>query len=281
MSSYLETPKRTTLAALRKMKAEGRKITMVTTYDYPSAVLADRAGLPLVLVGDSVGMVVQGHDSTLPVTVDEMVYHTRMVARGAGRAMVIADLPFMAYANMEEGLRNAHRLMAEGGAQAIKMEGGAEMAPLVRRLTDNGIPVMAHIGLRPQSQHQMGLRVQARDEAGIKALMADARAHEAAGAFGLLLECIPAEVAQEVTRRFSPVTIGIGAGSGCDGQVQVWHDLLGVYGTKPFKHAKCYADVGSVTQAALEAYRHEVETGSFPAEANTTHVDPAVVTSQG
>jgi 3-methyl-2-oxobutanoate hydroxymethyltransferase len=268
---------RTTIADLQRRKRDGARITMLTAYDYTSAAIADQAGIPVLLVGDSLGMVVQGHDTTLPVTLDDMVRHTQAVARGAQNALIVADLPFMTYATTEDAILAARRLMGEAGAQAVKLEGGQAIAETMRRLTEFGAPVMGHLGFRPQSQHQIGVKVQGKDIASANTLIDDALALEAAGAFAIVLELVPADLAALVTGRLSIPTIGIGAGAGCDGQVQVWHDILGLYGDKPPRHAKRFANLAPVIEAALAAYRSEVEAGSFPADANSSRMDPAVL----
>ena len=224
---------------------------MLTAYDYTSALIADRAGIPVLLVGDSLGMVVHGHDTTLPVTLDDMVRHTQAVARGAPGALIVADLPFMTYATIEDAIRAARRLMGEAGAQAVKLEGGRAIAETVRRLSEFGAPVMGHLGFRPQSQHQIGLKVHGKDVASAQELIDDAIALEAAGAFAIVLELVPAALAAAVTARLSIPTIGIGAGVGCDGQVQVWHDILGLYGDKPPRHAKRFANLAPVISSPV------------------------------
>ena len=264
---------RTTLSDLQRMKTEGRRIPMLTAYDHPSARLADLAGVPLLLVGDSLGMVVHGHETTLPVTLDDMVRHASAVVRGSERALVVADLPFLTYADEAQAVASAGRLMREAGVQAVKLEGGAPVAGAVRRLTELGVPVMGHLGFTPQSQHQLGLRVQAKAAIEARRLIEDALLLEASGAFAVVLELVPAPLAAEVTRRLRVPTIGIGAGAGCDGQVQVWHDLLGLGGDKPPRHAKRYADVGGEIVRALTAYREEVEAGAFPTAAQSAGMD--------
>jgi 3-methyl-2-oxobutanoate hydroxymethyltransferase len=249
---------RTTLLDIRRMKAAGRRIAMLTAYDYPSARIADRAGVPLLLVGDSLGMVVQGHDTTLPVTLDDMVRHASAVVRGAQSALVVADLPFLTYASPEDAIATARRLMQETGVQAVKLEGGAAVAPIVRHLVEFGVPVMGHLGFTPQSQHTLGVRVQAKQADCAKRLVEDALALEAAGAFAVVLELIPA--------------IGIGAGAGCDGQVQVWHDLLGLFETSP-RHARRYAEIGAAMESAVRAYAADVEAGAFPTASQSAGMD--------
>lgn len=254
-----------TTATLRAMKADARQIVMVTAYDTPSARLSDAAGVDVILVGDSLGMTVLGHDSTLPVTLDAMVHHTAAVRRAQPRAMLVADMPFMTFQiSAEEALRAAGRLLAEGGATAVKLEGGARVASTVARLVEAGIPVMGHVGLTPQSVHQLGgYRVQAKDDAGAATLIEDCMALQEAGAFSVVLECIPAQLAAKVTGMLAIPTIGIGAGPGCDGQVQVFHDLLGLGGEFVPKHARRYVDAGSILREGLAAYVAEVRDGTF------------------
>lgn len=266
---------RVTLRDLQRLKDGGERIAMVTVYDHPSARMAERAGLPLLLVGDSLGMVVLGHPTTLPVTLDDMARHTAAVVRATARALVVADLPFLTYAAEGEAVAAARRLMGEAGAGAVKLEGGAAMAPTVARLTALGVPVMGHIGFTPQAQHQIGLRVQGKDAAGARRLMEDALAIERAGAFALVLELVPAPLAAAVTRRLRVPTIGIGAGAGCDGQVQVWHDLLGLGDGRPPRHAKPYADLAGAAEAALRAYAADVGSGAFPTAAQSSTMDEA------
>lgn len=263
---------RTTLLDIRRMKAAGRRIAMLTAYDYPSARIADRAGVPLLLVGDSLGMVVHGHDTTLPVTLDDMVRHAAAVVRGAEHALVIADLPFLTYASADDAVAAARRLMQEAQVQAVKLEGGARVAPIVEHLVQFGVPVMGHLGFTPQSQHTLGVRVQAKDAACAKRLIEDALALEAAGAFAIVLELVPAPLAAEVSKRLRVPTIGIGAGAGCDGQVQVWHDLLGLFETSP-RHAKRYAELGAAIEGALRDYVADVEGERFPTKAQSAGMD--------
>ncbi len=265
---------RTTLADVQRMKAEGRRIAMLTAYDHPSARLADAAGVPLLLVGDSLGMVVHGHDTTLPVSLDDMVRHAAAAVRGAERALVVGDLPFLTYADEASAVASAGRLMREAGVGAVKLEGGAAVAPIVRRLTELGVPVMGHLGFTPQSQHVLGLRVQAKAAAEARRLIEDALLLEASGAFAVVLELVPAPLAAEVTRRLSVPTIGIGAGAGCDGQVQVWHDILGLTAGKSPRHAKRYADLGAAVLQAVATYREEVEAGVFPTAAQSASMPP-------
>ena len=264
---------------LARMKAERQPITMLTAYDYPFARIFDQAGVDLLLIGDSLGMVVQGADSTLPVTVGEILYHVKMVVRARQRALVVADLPFLSYqVNPEQALRNSGRLIKEGGAEAVKLEGGITMANTIRRLVDIDIPVMGHIGLTPQSIHRMGgHRVQGR-RAGRgpgcrERLLEDAAAVEQAGAFAIVLEGIPAELASEITSRVTIPTIGIGAGPECDGQVLVMHDVLGLFDKFTPKFAKRYANLSSEVKRAIESYASDVVSGSFPDEEHSFHME--------
>jgi len=256
---------------LARMKSAGTPITMLTAYDFPFARIFDQAGIDVLLVGDSLGMVVQGADSTLPVTLDEMIYHIRMVARARARALVVGDLPFLTYqVSIEQALGNAGRLIKEGGAEAVKLEGGITMADTIRRLVDIDIPVMGHIGLTPQSVHRMGgHRVQGRRSGhgpGCRErLLEDAAAVEQAGAFAMVLEGIPVELANEITQRAAIPTIGIGAGPGCDGQVLVMHDLLGLSESFVPRFAKPYANLWRDSAAAATSYIREVRERAFPA----------------
>jgi 3-methyl-2-oxobutanoate hydroxymethyltransferase len=258
---------RVTVKTLHDMKQKGEKIAALTAYDYPFARIADEAGVHIILVGDSVGMVVQGRANTLGVTMDEMVYHTRIVAAAAGRAMVIGDMPFLSYqTSISEALANAGRFLKESGAAAVKLEGGAAVSDIIRAMTGIGIPVQAHIGLLPQSVHQMGgYRVQ-RDE---DRLMADAHEVEAAGAFSVVLEGIPADISAKITRALSIPTIGIGAGPDCDGQVLVLHDMLGMNAGHVPKFVKPYAALRKQAAKGIKAYIREVQEGTFPSKAHS------------
>jgi len=262
---------RLTIRDIQAMKERGEIIPMLTAYDYTSARLVEQAGVPLILVGDSLGMVVLGHDSTLPVTLGEMIHHTRAVVRGTQKALVGGDMPFMTYQiSPEQALRNAGRFMQEGGCQAIKLEGGEKMAETTRRLVQAGIPVMGHIGLTPQSVNQLGgFRVQGRTVQDARQLIDDALAIEDAGAFALVLEAVPARLAAMITERLRIPTIGIGAGAGCDGQVQVLHDMLGLFEDFVPKHAKRYAMLGEEIRRAVREYIEEVQAGTFPTEAHS------------
>lgn len=268
---------RVTLRDIAAQYAAGERLSMVTAYDYTSARLVDETAIPLILVGDSLGMVIQGRDSTLPVKLDDIVYHTRMVLRGAQRPLVVADLPFLTYATPQDALRSAGRLMAEGGAQSVKLEGGVSQAVTIRTLVDAGIPVMAHLGFTPQSVHQIGLQVQGKNAARARQLLADAEAVQEAGAWGVVLELIPAPLAAEITRRLSIPTIGIGAGVDCDGEVQVWHDILGLYEEVLPRHTRRFATLGRAAVEALQAYDTAVRARTFPASENSARLDPAVL----
>jgi 3-methyl-2-oxobutanoate hydroxymethyltransferase len=251
-----------TVPEFRAAKARGTKLAVVTAYDYTSAKLADEAGVDAVLVGDSLGMVVQGHPTSLPVTLGEMIYHTKCAVRGVKRALVVTDLPFLTYqVSQRQAVRNAGRLIKEAGAHAVKLEGGVRMRDTIRAAVDAGIPVMGHVGLTPQSVHLLGgFKVQ-RDE---KQLLADAEAVERAGAFALVVEGVPAVLAAKITAAVGIPTIGIGAGPGCDGQVLVLHDMIGLFTDFVPKFVKKYADVGATIRDAVTAYCGEVRDGTFP-----------------
>ena len=274
---------RVTICDIAKMKMRGEKIPVVTAYDYTSARLADRAGIPIILVGDSLGMVVLGYDSTIPVTMEDMVHHVKAAARGAQRALVTADLPFMSYQlDSTQGLANAARLVQEGGAQAVKLEGGEKVAEVASRIVDAGIPVMGHIGLTPQSVHGLGgYRVQGQSQAGALQLLKDAQAVEQAGAFSLVLELVPAELGRMISERLTIPTIGIGAGGGCNGQVQVLHDMLGLYTEFVPKHTKQYAHLAGTIEDALTQYASEVRDGLFPAEEQSFAMDQGILEELG
>jgi 3-methyl-2-oxobutanoate hydroxymethyltransferase len=278
MSAGTRGTARVTTSSFAAMKESGTPIAVVTAYDSPGARLADEAGVDAILVGDSLGMTVLGYDSTLPVTMDDMVRHTAAVARATSRAMVVADMPFGSYqASSDDAVTNAARLLAEGGAAAVKLEGGVAVAPLVDRLVSAGIPVMGHIGLTPQSIHAFGgYRVQGRDTDAALALAGDALALEEAGVFAVVLELVPAELAALITEELDIPTIGIGAGGFCDGQVQVFHDLLGL-GTVAPRHARQYVDAGAAIRDALGAYAADVRTGAFPSEEHLTHLAEEVL----
>ncbi len=268
-------PRRITTHKIQAMKARGERIPMVTAYDYTQAQIVEAAGIPMILVGDSLGNVVLGFDSTIPVTVEDMVRHSAAVVRGADTPLIVVDMPFMSYqVDAETALRNAGRLLQEGGAQAVKLEGGKPVAPIIRRLTDAGVAVMGHIGLTPQSVHKLGgYRVQGKTDRSADVLIEDALEIQEAGAFAIVLELIPVELAAEITERLDIPTIGIGAGLHTDGQVQVLYDMLGLsLGFKP-KHAGNYASLGETAKDAIERYAADVKTGSFPTSAQSFHVD--------
>ena len=259
---------KTTIQDFMKKKAEGKKITMLTAYDYPFARIVDEAGIDAILVGDSLGMVVQGLENTLPVSMDEMIYHTKLVTRAVKNAMVVGDMPFMSYqAGVTDAVRNAGRFLKEAGAAAIKLEGGAEVAEQIRAMTRSDIPVMAHIGLTPQSIHRMGgYKVQGKTEEAADRLIEEARIVEDAGAFSLLLEAIPMGLAKRITAELSIPTIGIGAGPHCNGQVLVLHDVIGMFERFVPKFVKRYANLKESALKAVREYREEVEKGIFPSE---------------
>ena len=257
-----------TTAIVKQKKATGTPITMLTAYDFPMAKIVDEAEIDMILVGDSLGNVMLGYESTIPVTMDEMVHHVKAVSRAVKRAMVVADMPFLSYqVSVEEAMQNAGRFLKEAGAQAVKLEGGAEVAEAVSRMTTAGIPVVGHLGLTPQSLHQFGgFKVQGKDLAAAKKIIADAKALEAAGAFAIVLECVPAPLAKLVTEAVNVATIGIGAGPDCDGQVLVIHDILGLYAGFTPKFVKQFANLHGQVAAAVRQYKDEVEKRSFPAE---------------
>jgi 3-methyl-2-oxobutanoate hydroxymethyltransferase len=255
---------RTSILQIQAMKEQGTPVPMVTAYDYTSAQIVDRAGFPMILVGDSLGMVVAGHGTTLPVTLDEMVYHTRAVVRGSTNALVIADMPFLTYTSVEQAIQSAARFMQQGGAQAVKVEGGTATAPVVQRLVELGIPVMGHLGFTPQSVYQIGTRVQGKQHEEARRLLDDALALEQAGAFALVLELVPAQLAREITARLRVPTIGIGAGPWCDGQVQVLHDIMGLYTDFVPRHTRRYATLAETMAAALQQYAQDVRDKAFP-----------------
>ncbi|MDQ0337625.1 3-methyl-2-oxobutanoate hydroxymethyltransferase [Caldalkalibacillus uzonensis] len=270
---------KTTTATLRQMKGEERPITMITAYDYPTAKLVDEAGIDVILVGDSLGMVVLGYDSTIPVTIEDMLHHTKAVTRGAKHALVVTDLPFLTYhGSFDRTLDACRRLLQEGGAQAVKLEGGQEVANLVQRLTDAGVPVMGHLGLTPQSVYQLGgYKVQGKDEFTAKKLIADAKALEEAGVFAIVLECVPAALAKQVSAMLEIPTIGIGAGVHCDGQVLVFHDLVGFGSELQPKFVKQYAQVGCEVVDAVRQYVAEVRERRFPTAEHSYKMDDSVL----
>jgi 3-methyl-2-oxobutanoate hydroxymethyltransferase len=262
--------KKVTIPVLHGKKQRGEPISMVTAYDYPGALAADAAGMDMILVGDSLGMVVLGYTSTVPVTMDEMIIHAAAVRRGTQAAFVVGDMPFLSYqTGVSDALRNAGRFLKEAGSDAVKLEGGAEMADTIRAIVDAGIPVMGHVGLTPQSVSKLGgYRVQGKTARAALKLLDDALALEQAGAFSLVLETVPDRVAELISRRLSIPTIGIGAGAGCDGQVLVFHDLLGYFDRFSPRHNKRYANLHEIVVNALGEYRREVETRAFPTDEN-------------
>lgn len=270
---------RMTINRLMEMKLQGEKFCMLTAYDYSTARLVDEAGVPLILVGDSLGMVMLGYDSTIPVTMDEMIHHTKAVARGAKNALIVGDMPFMTYhTSIEDALRNAGRFLQEGGAQAVKLEGGMAVAEKVRHIVAAGIPVMGHLGYTPQSTHQLGgPRAVGKTSEAAAQLLRDAQALEEAGVFAIVLELVPAPLAKLVTRKVRVPTIGIGAGKDCDGQVQVIHDLLGLFSEFVPKHAKQYARLREVAMSAITAYMTEVREGAFPTPAHSPTMDESLL----
>jgi 3-methyl-2-oxobutanoate hydroxymethyltransferase len=271
--------KKITIPDLIQKKQNGQKVTMLTAYDYPTARAMDRAGVDSVLVGDSLGMVVLGYDSTVPVTMDEMLHHIKAVRRGLQYALLIGDMPFMSYqVSIEQAVSNAGRMMKEGGCECVKLEGGAEVAPKVKAIVEAGIPVCAHIGLTPQSVAQLGgYKVQGKDLAGAQKLIDDAGALAQAGASLIVFECIPSPLAAAITANTPLVTIGIGAGPDCDGQVLVIHDLVGMAERKPPKMARQYTNLFPDLESAISSYVEEVAAGVFPAQEHGFAMDPAVV----
>jgi len=270
---------RVTPEAIGQMKARGERIPMLTAYDYATAQILDATGIPLLLVGDSLGMVVLGHESTLPVTVDDIIRHTQAVVRGSKQALIIADLPFGSFqVSPEETMRHAVRIMKKAAPQAVKLEGGVRSAASVRALTEAGIPVMGHVGMTPQSVNVFGgFKVQGKTEQAARALLADVAALEEAGAFAVVLELVPAELARLVTERASIPTIGIGAGPHCDGEVQVLHDVLGLFPDFTPRHTKRFGELGQAMSAAVQSYMREVRERAFPTDAQSAKIDPAVI----
>lgn len=266
--------KKVTTLTYRQKRERGEVITMLTAYDYPTALAMDKAGIDSILVGDSLGMVVLGYENTLPVTMEEMLHHCRAVARGAKTALLIGDMPFMSYqVSVEEAVRNAGRFLQEGGMDAVKLEGGRERADAIRAITGAGIPVMGHIGLTPQSVHQLGgFRAQGKTASAAKRLMEDAIILEEAGCFSIVLESVPARLAELISKKLSIPTMGIGAGVGCDGQVLVTHDLLGLFDRFTPKFVKKYADFHAEMQRAFADYIEDVETKRFPAPEHTVEM---------
>jgi 3-methyl-2-oxobutanoate hydroxymethyltransferase len=278
MSDASETIRRLTISDIGRLYADGQRIPMLTAYDYPTARILDDAGIPMLLVGDSLGQVMLGYESTVRVTMDEMLHHTRAVVRGARRAVVVGDMPFLSYAGPAEALENAGRFLRDAGAQAVKVEGGVRSARIVEALVRAGIPVMGHIGWTPQSQHGLGgkVRVQGKSRDAARTLLSDAVAVQEAGAFSIVLELVPEQLAAVITSRLRIPTIGIGAGAGCDGQVQVITDLIGLGDFSP-RHAKRYADVRGSIDAAARAWADDVVAGRFPGPEQTVRMDDSVL----
>lgn len=271
--------KRLTIRDIQKMKNEKQAIAMLTAYDVTTAHVAEAGDIPMILVGDTLGMVVQGHDSTIPVKLEHMIYHCEIVTRVTKRPLIVGDLPFMTYSiSAEQALENAGRLMQESGVSAVKLEGGEAMAATIKRIVDAGIPVMAHIGLTPQSVNQFGgFRVQGKQLEPARQLIHDAEAVQAAGAFAVVLELVPAKLAQLITERLHIPTIGIGAGAACDGQVQVFHDILALFDDFIPKHTKRYADIGEMMREAVGQYGKEVLQGDFPTKDNAFTMNDEVI----
>jgi 3-methyl-2-oxobutanoate hydroxymethyltransferase len=277
MSASTDTPRRLTVLDIAKLYADGARIPMLTAYDYPTARILDEAGIPLILVGDSVGQVMLGYETTVSVTMAEMVHHTKAVVRGTKRALVVADMPFLSYASTEEAIENAGIFMREAGAQAVKIEGGVRSARIIETLVRAGIPVMGHIGLTPQAINTFGkVKVQGKSREQARALIADAQAVQEAGAFSMVVELVPTQLAAAITERLHVPTIGIGAGAGCSGQVQVVTDLIGLGDFIP-RHARPYAQVGQAIREAAAAYAADVAAGTFPGEAESTLMDEGVL----
>jgi 3-methyl-2-oxobutanoate hydroxymethyltransferase len=267
--------KKITPVDIQAKKKEGKKITMLTAYDYPMALLEDRAGIDILLVGDSLAMTVLGYENTVPVTMDEMIHHTKAVSRGAKYAMILGDMPFMSYNSSErDAILNGGRFMKEAGADAVKLEGGAGVKDIVKAMVKAGIPVMGHIGLTPQTVSMLGgFKVQGKDAKAAQKIIDDALSLEDAGAFSVLLEAVPAPIAQKVTERLFVPTIGIGAGVHCDGQVLVVHDILGLFDRFTPKFAKRYINLSELMIKAFESYRDEVLQGAFPTDQHSFHID--------
>jgi 3-methyl-2-oxobutanoate hydroxymethyltransferase len=277
VSATSETVRRLTVVDIARMHADGVRIPMVTAYDYPTAALLDEAGVPILLVGDSLGRVMLGYENEISVTMADMLHHTRAVVRGAKRALIVGDMPFLTYATVDEALDHAGTFLQDAGAQAVKVEGGIRSARVIEALVRAGIPVMGHIGLTPQSINSLGkVRVQGKTREQARALLADAHAVQEAGAFAMVLELVPQQLAAAITQRVRIPTIGIGSGAACSGQVQVVSDLLGLESWRP-RHAKAYADLRGVILSATREYIADVEAGSFPGDAQTVRMDDAVL----
>ena len=277
MSATTETISRLTVVDIAKLYADGVRLPMLTAYDFPTAQILDGAGIPMLLVGDSLGQVLLGYETTVRVTMTEMIHHTKAVVRGSQRAMVIGDMPFLSYSTPEDALENAGIFLRDAGAQAVKVEGGVRSARIIETLVRAGIPVMGHIGLTPQTINAIGrVRVQGKSREGARTLLADAQAIQEAGAFAMVLELVPEQLAAAITERLRIPTIGIGAGAGCSGQVQVFTDLIGLGDFVP-KHARPYANVRKTILEAARAYAAEVAAGTFPGEAETVRMDEGVL----
>lgn len=270
---------RNTISTMQKLKDEHQKITMLTAYDYSTAKLMDEAGVDSILIGDSLGMVMLGYEDTLPVTMEDMIHHTAAVARGAKQALIVADMPFMSYqTSVQDAVYNAGRLIKEGHAQCVKLEGGAAVCEQIKAITEASIPVMAHLGLTPQSVNAFGgFKVQGKNLEAAKQLIEDAKKVEAAGAFAVVLECVPAKLAKIITETISIPTIGIGAGVDCDGQVLVYQDMLAMYADMKPKFVKQFAQVGQLMKEGFAAYIRETKEGVFPAEEHTFKIDDEVI----
>ena len=268
-----------TVSTLQQAKENGQKITMLTAYDYSTAKLMDEAGIDMILVGDSLGNVILGYEDTISVTMEDMIHHGAAVSRGVKETMVVVDMPFMSYQiSVEEAVTNAGRLMKEGRANAVKLEGGKSVCPQIKAITQAGIPVVAHLGLTPQSINALGgYKVQGKSEDAEKKLLEDALAVQEAGAFALVLECVPTKLASLITKKLTIPTIGIGAGNECDGQVLVYQDMLGMFSDYVPKFVKQFAQVGEIMKKAFSDYKEEVASGAFPAEKNSYKIDDEVI----
>jgi len=278
MSAAQQPARRLTVSDIGRMYADGERIPMLTAYDYPTARILDETGIPMILVGDSLGQVALGYESTVRVTMDEMLHHTRAVVRGTKHALVVGDMPFLSYSTPDDAIENAGRFMRDAGAQAVKVEGGVRSARIIEALVKSGVPVMGHIGWTPQSQHGLGgkVKVQGKSRDAARGLLADAIAVQEAGAFAIVLELVPEQLSAVITSRLRIPTIGIGAGPHCSGQVQVIPDILGLGDFKP-KHARAYADLRGTIGAATTAWMADVVAGTFPGPAETVRMDDAVL----
>ena len=277
MSAQTESVRRLSVVDIAKLYTDGVRIATITAYDFPTAALVDEAGIPLILVGDSLAQVMLGYDTTVRVSMDEMLHHTKAVVRGSKHSLIVADMPFLSYSTSEDAIANAGRFLREGGAQAVKVEGGVRSARVIERLVKSGIAVMGHIGLTPQAINTFGkVRVQGKSRDQARSLLSDALAVQEAGAFAIVVELVPGELAAAITERLAIPTIGIGAGAGCSGQIQVITDTLG-WGDWTPKHARRYADLRGTILSAVGQYKADVEAGSFPGEAETVLMDPAVL----